>query len=171
MVNSTSIGYIYGLYSTNNNEIKYIGYSVEPIIRFKKHIRESKKLMYYRHKWIQSELVKGYEIKMIILKTCKEEDLGKYEIEEIKFYKKLGNKLTNGNDGGVGGINPTKEVREKLRISKLGNKYSLGVTRSEEYKQNASKRLKGVPKSEETKRKVSEGLKRYYEEKKNGKQR
>lgn len=60
MVDTTLIGYIYGLYSTSDNLIRYIGYSHSPYVRHKSHLKESKLLKYRRHKWIQSELSKGF---------------------------------------------------------------------------------------------------------------
>ena len=80
VIETTPIGYIYGLYSTSDNQIRYIGYTTKPKERFKDHIKESKRLLYHRHKWIQSELKKNNKIEMKILKVCKEEDLSKYDI-------------------------------------------------------------------------------------------
>ena len=47
MVNSTLVGYIYGLYSTSNNIIRYVGYSHSPYVRHKNHLKEIKP--YYKN--------------------------------------------------------------------------------------------------------------------------
>lgn len=143
MVDTTLIGYIYGLYSTSDNLIRYIGYSHSPYIRHKSHLKESKLLKYRRHKWIQSELSKGFMINTEILRCVPLSQISNAEIETILLYKSFGADLVNGNNGGRGGISPTKEIREKLRISKLGNKYSCGTIRSKEHREAISKRMKG----------------------------
>lgn len=143
MVDNTEIAYVYGLYSTFNNMIRYIGYSHSPYLRHQSHLRESKQLKYRRHKWIQSELSKGFTIQTEILRCIPLSKVSKSEIETILLYKSFGADLVNGNNGGVGGLSPSKEVREKLKISKLGNKHSCGVVKSKENREAISKRMKG----------------------------
>lgn len=155
MVNSTLVGYIYGLYSTSNNIIRYVGYSHSPYVRHKNHLKESKLLKYRRHKWIQSELSKGFTINTEILRCVPLSQVSKAEIETILLYKSFGADLVNGNNGGIGGISPTKEVREKLRISKLGNKYGVGVVKSKENRDAISKRMTGRIVTTETRQKQS----------------
>jgi hypothetical protein len=71
---------IYALYSSSNlEEIRYIGYSCEPIIRYKKHLRESKYLKYHRHKWIQKELKENFQINLEILGCYKQKE--KYNLK------------------------------------------------------------------------------------------
>lgn len=146
----TDIAYIYGLYSSGNLEvIRYIGYSIDPLYRLGKHISESKSLRYRRHKWIQYEIKKGNSIGMEILRCGPANIIGVYETETILLYKSFGADLTNSNLGGIGGKSPTQEVREKLRVSKLGNTWNKGRRPSEENLRlirEAAKR----PKSKET---------------------
>lgn len=147
---SSEISYIYGLYSTRDNNIRYIGYSCEPIVRYKKHLRESKYLKYHRHKWIQKELSEDFQIKLEILGCYKQEDIYNKEIEYIADFKSKGFNLVNGNEGGKGGMrNPSDELREKLRVSKLGNKWNIGRKQTESQKLAVSNANKGIKKSPE----------------------
>lgn len=129
------ISYIYGLYSSSNpEEIRYIGYSYNPIKRLSDHLSESKQLKYHRHKWIQSEIAKGYSIGISSLRCVSESCVGQAEVETILLYKSFGAKLTNGNNGGMGGRSPSKESRERMRVSKLGNTWNIGREKSEKTK-------------------------------------
>lgn len=118
---NTKISFIYGLSSTNNPElIRYIGKANNPHKRLITHLSKSKSKKTYRDKWIFSELKKGNSINIKILLCKPESEIYNWEKEIIKLYKSFGAKLVNGNEGGLGGTNPTKEVREKMRQSKLG---------------------------------------------------
>lgn len=149
--NSTEISYIYGLYSTKDNKIRYIGYSSSPKKRLRSHLLESNKLKYRRHKWIQSELKSGFNINLKVLKCCPTINVSQVEIDTIKHYRKISDvELVNGNDGGIGGVNPTPEIRERLRITKLGNKWNIGKVKSKETREKLSKALKGKTRSRES---------------------
>lgn len=52
----------------------------------------------------------------------------------------------------------SKEWKEKLRLSHIGNKSHTGEKHTEEYKKRMSKATKGIPKSEEMKIKVKNAL-------------
>ena len=64
--------HIYGLYSTRNEIIRYIGKSNDPKLRLKGHIWTSinNKSNSYKSCWIRKEISDGYEIKYKILETC-----------------------------------------------------------------------------------------------------
>jgi len=138
-VGSTNISFIYGLSSTNNPElIRYIGKSNNPNKRLMAHLTASKTKKTYRDKWINSEIEKGNKIHIKVLLCKPESEIYNWEKEIIKLYKSFGAKLVNGNEGGLGGGNPTIEVREKIRQSKIGNKWNVGKKMSEEVKKKLS---------------------------------
>lgn len=146
----TDISYVYGLFSSRDSAIRYIGYSCQPKDRLADHIKESRRLMYHRHKWIQKEILDGFKISYNILGLSKNEFIGNLETKFIKEYKEKGFKLVNGNDGGKGGLsNPTPEVREKIRKSKLGNSWNTGLKRSEETIQKIKDKLTGQKRTPE----------------------
>lgn len=153
------ISYIYGLFSTEDTIIRYIGYTINPKDRLKDHIKESKRLLYYRHKWIQKVIKDGFNVEMKIFKCVPSEICGQEEMKIIKHFKELGNKLVNGNDGGIGGNNPSPEVREKIRLSKLGNQYSKGKKLTPEIIANMKRIHTGKIVSQETRDKLSKAFK------------
>ena len=92
---------IYGLYSTRDNDIRYVGKSNNPKSRLKDHIwsSKSKKSNTYKSCWIRKELNEGYNIKIKVLEVC---DVDEWPIKEQKWVKKYNN-LTNHHKGGLGG--------------------------------------------------------------------
>lgn len=159
MVESQEISYIYGLHTNVNKEVRYIGYTQEPRIRLLKHIRESKLNLYHRHKWIQKELKLGNKIEMEIIGLYPIEYISNKEIETIKLFKSFGAKLVNGNSGGIGGTKPSLEVREKLRLSKIGNTWNIGRKRSKESIEAGRLKMKGKKRTEEHNRNLAKALK------------
>lgn len=122
------VGYIYGLYSSENPElIRYIGYTYNPDKRMKEHIKESKYMLYRKHNWIQGVLKDGFTIGMNILRCVPYNSIGVFETEVILLYKSFGADLVNGNNGGIGGgKSPSKETRRKISESKKGNTWNKG---------------------------------------------
>jgi hypothetical protein len=93
--------FIYGLYSTRDNEIRYVGKSNNPKSRLKDHVWASRVKRDNTHKacWIRKELNDGYTIQYNILETCDITEWAQKEIEYIKIYPNL----TNHDKGGFGG--------------------------------------------------------------------
>lgn len=132
METTKDIIYIYGLSSSQEeNNIRYVGYTNNPQKRKWDHITESRALKTYRHKWIQSILKEGNSLSLSVLRETTEAEKGKAETETILLLKSVGANLVNGNNGGLGGKSPTKEVREKLSKSKIGNTWNKGRMPSE----------------------------------------
>ena len=95
--------YIYGLYSSNNKEIRYIGKSNNPKDRLRKHIYECFKNNNENktHKccWIRNSINKGKKVDFIILDECDFELWPEYECKYMALY----DNLTNTSKGGIGG--------------------------------------------------------------------
>jgi hypothetical protein len=138
----------------------YIGYtklSVEN--RIKAHLTEAKHSKKFTKKlnWLRS--IDSSLIKFIILHDnikAETEALQK-EVECIAFYKNsVGCEfLKNGDDGGIGGTkNYTPEVIEKIRQSKVGNKWNIGRQKTEETKNRIKESNKNKIVTEETKEKI-----------------
>jgi hypothetical protein len=106
---------IYGLYSTRNNEIRYIGKSNNPKSRLKNHLWASKTKKENTHKacWIRKEINEGYDIKYKILEICSINEWVDKEIEYIRKY----NNLTNHHKGGLGG-SPIKYNKNYYELKK-----------------------------------------------------
>jgi hypothetical protein len=95
--------FIYGLTSTIDDKIRYIGKSNDPKDRLRKHLYECRKNNEENktHKccWIRSVIKKGEDIKYVVLEEC---EFNKWEETECKYINLYEN-LTNTSKGGVGG--------------------------------------------------------------------
>lgn len=155
MLDNCQVFYIYGLYSTSNNTIRYIGYTNNPNRRYSEHLKRSKYLNFRKDTWIQSELNKGFKIKIKVLSCTSLLNVYNAEEETIYNYRHQGIDLVNGNNGGRGCVNPTKEVKEKISKTLTGYKHSI------EARNNIGKGHKGLKynrimvMSQETKNKIS----------------
>lgn len=117
---------IYGLFSTKDGVVRYIGQcKCTPKERLKAHLRDSIK-MNKSHKcnWIRKVLADGCQIGFTVLKenAVWNED----EIAFIKHYKNQGFDLVNNTIGGDGAIGAkwSAEAKKKLSESKQGWKNS-----------------------------------------------
>lgn len=91
---------IYGLYSTENENVKYVGKTIQiPNKRLYDHIRESKKLLTKKDKWIVETINNGFEVKCKILEFVTENN---WKEKEQYWISALPN-LTNTSKGGAGG--------------------------------------------------------------------
>ena len=129
---------IYGLSDPISNQIRYIGKAVDLYTRIRNHYKESR-LKYVTHKntWIKSLLNEGLRVNVIILEVLNNEELlNESEIKWIKYYREIGNDLTNGTNGGDGG-KMSPESLLKMSESKRGK------THSEETKLKMSLSKKG----------------------------
>lgn len=155
--------YFYTLVSTRDeNNVRYVGKTVKPLqYRLSSHLCEARKALSqnytHNHKcnWINLELSEGFEIKILEIDSCDEtvnwEDL---EMYWIQYYKDAGFSLVNTTIGGEGcpGVKQSKEWITK-RMEK-----QIGVSRSEECKQNISKALTGRVLTEEHKNNVRDSI-------------
>ena len=110
----------YSLTSTSNEQaIRYIGVTSTTLkIRFSGHMynaRHDKKRSQPVHKWMYSELQKGYEIKINLIDSV-EQNWEEKEKELILKYKNMGHNLLNVSEGGAGVI--TKEMRAQSGIER-----------------------------------------------------
>lgn len=102
--------YIYGLYTSIDDRIRYVGKSVNPDNRLRDHLKEAKEKHskynhshYPKNKWILKNIKLGVEIKYKILEIC---DINSWEEKEkkwIKYYRDNSNyEMLNIDDGGYG---------------------------------------------------------------------
>jgi hypothetical protein len=85
--------FIYGLYSTNDSVIRYVGKSNNPKDRLRMHIYESKYTKTKTHKcdWIRHEILLNNDIEYKILEEC---DMSVWSDREIYWMTQF-NDLTN----------------------------------------------------------------------------
>lgn len=160
---------IYALSSSENpNEFKYIGYTKKEIEqRLKEHMYSYRQLKTHKDKWFNQQINMGFEILTQLLESdIPESNVDSKEIFYIKKFKDLGFKLTNSNDGGIGGgKNPSLETKKKISEKNKGKTPRKGAILSEETKNKIRIKRIGTKASEETKTKISNaGLNRKHSE-------
>jgi hypothetical protein len=115
------ITYIYGLVDPRNDEIRYIGKTINPHSRLDSHLLESKNINIknYRVKWLRKLIRLELKPKITFLRVCPSDEFEKYETEYIKIYS--GNRLTNSDETGQGNKNRKREVLDRQSES-MGRK-------------------------------------------------
>jgi group I intron endonuclease len=147
--------YIYGLYSSQTGELRYIGQTSWDLNkRLKGHIKEvfsKKRNQTHKINWLKLDISAGFWPYIQLLQEFdNENDLNKAEIYWIKFFNEEGCNLTNQTTGGYGvrGYKFTDEVRAKMsrlgkgrkkpdkyvqlmKIRMLGNSYGSRISSAE----------------------------------------
>ena len=136
--------YIYGLIDELKNELKYVGKSINPQSRYRKHLQDSYKKISYKDNWIYSLLQNDNKPGLLIIDEVDEFNWEFWEKHYISYYKSIGCKLTNISEGGE---NPPsaygrKWTPEQIKKNSESNK---GKKRSEETRKRISIAKKGKP--------------------------
>ena len=139
--------YIYTLTDPRDGRVRYVGKTNNKETRLANHISNAKTIKHNRHvcNWIKELLALGLKPVFKVIEECVD-NWAEREVSWIAHYKAIGCKLTNNSIGGESG--------------------ALGVTHTEEYKENLSKimkgntRAKGAIKSLEHRAKLSKNNKR-----------
>lgn len=152
-------GFIYGIINPINNELRYIGQTVNMCKRKSSHKRMALKTNNnsYVYNWLRSLYNNSVEPEFIILDITDIQYLDDLEIFYIGYFKMLGCNLTNSVEGGKSkrGNKHSIESRRKRSLRMKGNTYSLGFKPSEETKLKMSESHKGLRHTQKSKDKVS----------------
>ena len=122
--------YIYGHVFPGDEEIRYIGKSIDPKKRLRDHINAAKRGEKTRHaNWIRSLLTRRLKPELVIIDEVSEECWQAIEAAYIQFYREKGCDLNNGTDGGEdppswAGKKLSPERREAIKAVHLGRKAS-----------------------------------------------
>lgn len=114
MATDNSTTFIYGLVDPVTNQLRYIGKSDNPRVRYRKHVTD--KSGSHKSNWIQQLRKSGQLPWMIIIDVVPSCDWQRYERDLIECGCEH---LTNIATGGIGAV-PSDETREKMRIAKIG---------------------------------------------------
>lgn len=136
--------YIYGLVDKSKNELKYVGKSINPKSRYRKHLQDSNKKISYKDKWIYSLLENNNKPELLIIDEVDEYNWEFWEKHYISYYKFIGCKLTNISQGGENPPNLIGRKRTKEEIERI-SKSNIGKKRSEITRKNISLAKKGKP--------------------------
>lgn len=159
------IHYVYVLICPKSKEPRYVGQSVDPIVRLSEHIKRTLKKRGRKTKkeaWIQNLIDFGIDGKIVVnvIETCDSTSIDNRETHYIKKYRSLYPNLTNTADGGrmgiiINGNHPMQGKKhsplsiEKMRLIKMGEKnpvWGKRFSRTEEQKKNLSIGLKNSDK-------------------------
>jgi len=147
----SEIVYIYGLIDPTTNQLRYVGKSISPYIRLRKHISERNKHDSYKDRWVRKLIMNGVRPELLIIDIVCKHDWEFWEKFYISYFRGLGFKLTNSTEGGdqppsTIGRKHTKESKQKMSDSKKGKIIPWlndGKERTKKHRDNLSKSLKG----------------------------
>lgn len=134
--------YIYALVDPRNEEVRYVGWTLNVTKRLQGHVSCSRTGAEKTHKsnWIKSLLEIGLSPRMDILESGSGDGWGEAETRWIQHYRDLSHSLTNIASGGEGttGCTPSAETRQKLRDVMRSRVFS------EEHRERISRAKTGV---------------------------
>lgn len=115
--------FIYSISCPETGEVRYIGKTIDPVSRFRKHLTYKRNTLCA--KWIKSIQSKGLLPVFSVLKECNEIDWQDVERYYIRRYRMLGANLTNMTEGGDGGATMTgkkltQEQKNKISVANTG---------------------------------------------------
>lgn len=94
---------VYGLYSSRDNELRYIGQTTQtPAYRLAQHRNYAKRKQTAVHKWFLREMAEGFNVELRVI--CDEAIFNVTETELIAQHKASGARLLNLTDGGEGTV-------------------------------------------------------------------
>jgi group I intron endonuclease len=119
--------YIYTLSDPISNDIRYVGKTVNPTKRYRKHLKESSRRGYHSSCWINSLLTNGVEPIITVIEICDDSNWDEREKYWIELYSKQYD-LTNIHEGGgFGGTSygfkgkkHSKESIDKMKEARIG---------------------------------------------------
>lgn len=143
--------FIYGLIDPITNELRYIGKSINPKARLRKHISERYNHDSYKDRWIRKLIDCENRPELIIIDEVLKDEWVFWEKHYISYFKMIGVRLTNTTLGGdqppsTKGRKHTEDSKIKMSESKKGKPIpwlNNGKERNEKHKSNLSKSLKG----------------------------
>lgn len=136
--------YIYGLIDPITDDLRYVGKSINPNSRYRKHLQDSKKKISYKDKWIYSLLNKNLKPELLIIDVVHNDDWIFWEIHYISYFKSIGCRLSNLTNGGDNPPNLRGRKRTIEEIKKISEKQK-GIKKSDESRKKMSESKKGKP--------------------------
>jgi hypothetical protein len=112
--------YIYALCDPRNDEIRYVGLTIEPKHRYRVHCRATDDGP--RGEWISELSKEGLRPRLVVLETTTRAECANAEKWWINLLANQGHSLTNKNRGGSGMLFWTEEQRKRMSQSRLGMK-------------------------------------------------
>ena len=139
----TDIAYIYALIDPRNNQVRYVGKTINPQTRKYQHVSERLKFKHYKARWILTLYELGLRPIFKILEICPLSNFEDRETYYISLYKSKS--LTNSDDSGQGNKNRKRELIENANYrSRIVYQFDLDGNFITEYKsvREAARKLK-----------------------------
>lgn len=137
------------------NDVRYVGKTVQPEIRYFQHCNKNRKEEKHRYNWIQNILNQGLKPIMTIIDEVHYNEWSFWEIWYIELFKSWGFKLLNKTKGG-----DQTEWSPATQFKKGNVPWNKGITHSDETKKILRIRLTGRKVTKETRQKMSESQKK-----------
>lgn len=96
------VSYIYGLHTSFDDSIRYIGKSINPVKRLKLHYSQRNKGRTHKNNWINKCVKEGLKVEFKIIEEVNSLNWREREKYWIGYYKNISS-LTNTSPGGEGG--------------------------------------------------------------------
>src|ERR1035437_518115 len=116
-LNKEIVTYIYTLSNPINNEVRYVGKTINLNERHQQHINRNTNTK--TTKWIRSLLEKGITPTIDCIDVVSNDDYCFWESHYISLYRSWGFRLTNLTDGGAGSIGYKHTKESRLKISAI----------------------------------------------------
>jgi hypothetical protein len=133
----TQTAWVYALIDPRDNQVKYIGKSINPKARLREHIYKCKFEHTEKGNWVKKLLSLSLEPQMKLLKEAQHTEIPYWEEYYIKHYKSFGINLLNYDDKGVGivsGVNKKAIEKSKEITSRKVYQYDLNGNLIKEHK-------------------------------------
>lgn len=115
--------YIYGLYTSQNEEIRYVGKCNDLDYRLKMHYSQRNSKKSYKNEWIKKSIKKGEKIHIKILEEVNENNWSEKEKEWINRFDNLTNLAEGGKGGSIKKYNiEYEEMKDIIREYNIKSK-------------------------------------------------
>ncbi len=112
--------FIYGLVDPRTQELRYVGKANNPSQRWYNHLCTTEREHNHKANWIKQLRQIGMKPEWFSIEEVDQSQWQEAEIFWIRYFTYIGCNLTNGNEGGMGGVSPTPEVRQKRSVALRG---------------------------------------------------
>lgn len=148
--------FIYGLIDPRCQAVRYVGKADDPAKRLTGHLgKQSLSKSDYKSRWLNKLLSLGLTPTLVILEEVEYLDWQAAEQRWIAHFRAAGNRLTNGDDGGNGGLAMSPTTRKKLSERRKAWWARQTPEARRAFTQARAERSRGHPVSAETRRKIS----------------
>jgi hypothetical protein len=137
---------IYALLDPETGEPRYVGKAINEHRRFTQHVFQASSFGTHKERWIAGLLARGLKPVLEVLQRVGESEWKAAERHYIAEFRRLGAKLTNLDDGGLGGCAPGyKESRLRYLKRRMSRMYTQALKQGEhELAARVAARLRAV---------------------------